>query len=336
MRLFSDLTARGQLVRLRGLARDALAIWRMSDARLRLLNHGENTVYGVRVPGETEDYVLRIHRDEYHPLGDLQSEALWLEHLHRCGIHAPLPVRRDGVAVRRVVTAGMPRGRHVSILRKTHGRLRAMPGWGRARAERVGALLASMHAAAAAFAPPDGFSRRRLDAEGLVGPTASWGDPLAEPLLTGRDREVFLWARERIRADLAALPADREHWGYAHCDLHWGNVLFADGVAKAIDFDDLASSWYLNDLTVNYVPLRWQDPALAEALLAGYRAVRPLPSLAGLGAMHCARRLTSVAWARSRADVPRLLAGLPGRIAFATRTLEAWRSGEDPLEVRWR
>jgi Ser/Thr protein kinase RdoA (MazF antagonist) len=326
------------LRRLHRLGAAAVSRWELpGPARLRLLNHGENTVYGVRIGAEPEAWVLRIHRQGYHPRAGLRSEAHWLTHLHRCGIGAPEAVAaRDGDPIQHVATPELPEGRHVSLLLKTHGRIRALLRWGPTGAARVGALLARLHLAAGSFVPPAGFTRRVLDAEGLVGPTAHWGDPLAEPTLTSAQAELFRWGRDRVREELARAPRGPSRWGLVHADLHVGNVLFAAGEARAIDFDDLATSWFVNDFVVNLPPLRWRDPASADALLAGYRAVRDLPDedLRPFAALHCARRMTAAAWARSRADVPRLLDHLPRRVDFAARTLAAWRNGDDPVEVR--
>ncbi|MCO4768904.1 MAG: phosphotransferase [Deltaproteobacteria bacterium] len=338
MRPFTDLTPRGQLRRLHALATEALRGWALPrEPTLRLLNHGENTVYGVRTPGTPELHVLRIHRSDYHPMDHLVSEARWLDYLQGEGIGAPAAERDiQGNPVRHVQTEGMPEGRHVTLLRKTPGRMRDYDHWGPTHAAEVGKLLARMHRAAERFEAPAGFSRRVLDAEGLVGPTASWGDPLAEPLLDKAGKDLFAWGRDRLFEELGTLPRDRTAWGMTHTDLHGGNVLFADGVAKAIDFDDLAHAWFVSDFAVNLVPVRWRNPDLADGMLAGYRSVRPLSdeALAALPTFHCARRMMGVAWARSRADVPRLIKWLPWRIQFAMRTLQAWKDGDDPLLVK--
>lgn len=338
MRPFASLTPRGQLRRLRGLALAALAHWDLGAApRLRLLNHGENTVYGLRFGDAPELHVLRVHRKGYQSPADLTGEATFLAHLAREGIGVPHPeATRDGALYAHVVTPGVPDGRNVTILFKIPGQRRWYSSWTRTHCRRVGRLIARLHQAAATFTPPPGFSRRTLDAEGLVGPTASWGDPLAEPTLTDEQRDLFAWGRDRVRAELGRLPRTPDVWGPTHTDLHCGNVLFARGEARAIDFDDLAWSWYASDFAVNQVPLRWTDPALGDAIFAGYEDVMPLPDGVRelIPVVHCARRLTAVAWVRSRADVPRLLERLPSRIAQTSRTLAAWRRGEDPTNVR--
>lgn len=337
MRPFASLTPHGQLRRLRRLARTALARWDLgSEPRLRLLNHGENTVYGLGFGDAPELHVLRVHRRGYQSQADLRGEATFLAHLASEGLGVPRPEpTRDGALFAHVATPGVPDGRNVTILFKIPGQRRWYEHWTPTRCRRVGRLIARLHLAAARFVPPAGFARRTLDAEGLVGPTASWGDPLAEPTLTDAERDLFAWGRDRVRAELGRLPRTPDVWGPTHTDLHCGNVLFAAGEARAIDFDDLAWSWYASDFAVNWIPLRWTDPALGDAIFAGYEEVRPLPDGVRelMPVVHCARRLTAVAWARSRADVPRLLEALPHRITQARRTLEAWKRGDDPTMV---
>ena len=304
---------------------------------MRLLNHGENTVYGVRRRGQSERYILRLHRPGYHPPDDLRSEAAFLDHLRDAGLEVPTPLRTaEGDAIAQVTTPGIPEGRWCSLLLKVPGAMHPVSAWGPTRARAAGRLLARMHGAAATFRASESFTRRTLDGPGLVGPNACWGNPLAEPTLTPEQRALFTWGRDTVLAETARWARTPDVWGPTHTDLHQGNVLFHGGAARAIDFDDLAFSWYLSDFAVNLVPLRWVQPRSADLLLDAYAALRPLPKglHERLGLIHVGRRLTAVAWLRSRSDVPRLLSYLPARIRQPCRTIEALRAGEDPLDVR--
>ena len=69
-------------------------------------------------------------------------------------------------------------------------------------------------------------------------------------------------------------------YGLIHADLGLdANVLFCDGEARAIDFDDSGFGYYIYDLSLALE--HCQDdkalPQFREALLNGYTQIRPLP-----------------------------------------------------------
>ena len=57
---FAQVTTRTQVNRLRALARAALPTWGLPDAKLRLLNHGYNTIFAVHT-ADGRRYALRVN-----------------------------------------------------------------------------------------------------------------------------------------------------------------------------------------------------------------------------------------------------------------------------------
>ena len=87
---------------------------------------------------------------------------------------------------------------------------------------------------------------------------------------------------ERVRNVEHALAEEQTEghrtFGLIHADLHYHNVLFSRGTARAIDFDDAGFGPLLYDPAVTLSMIfDWENyPALRAALLAGYRKARPL------------------------------------------------------------
>jgi Ser/Thr protein kinase RdoA (MazF antagonist) len=68
----------------------------------------------------------------------------------------------------------------------------------------------------------------------------------------GKAESNILEKRARVLAIIQALPKDRENYGLAHLDLHFGNF-FVDVAKRRItlfDFDDCAYGWYVMDLAM--------------------------------------------------------------------------------------
>jgi Ser/Thr protein kinase RdoA (MazF antagonist) len=92
--------------------------------------------------------------------------------------------------------------------------------------------------------------------------------------------DVFRAAAERVRLDLQELGKDSDVFGVIHRDLHTNNLLFHNGKAYIIDFENCGWGYYLFDLAVTH----WTLEGFGErgvpkqvALLEGYQRDRPLP-----------------------------------------------------------
>jgi Ser/Thr protein kinase RdoA (MazF antagonist) len=322
MRPFEALTHRGQIRRMRQIAERALPYWELREARLHFLQHAENTTFRVdappgsvrrgrsaHVPGR---YLLRVHRPGYQDPRRVASEVAWLAALrHETDLPVPEPVPARGKAW--IVEVAPPDGsppRLCTLLRWIDGRfVHGKPQ--AAHFRRIGRLTAMLHNHSAAWKRPRAFERRQWNADGLFGDGGGFGVTAKEvwSLLPASARQLYRGAADQARRALRRLESDPEAWGLVHADLHFGNVLFAGGEARAIDFDDCGHAPWIYDFAVTLAD-HWDRPDwpdLRGALLEGYAEKRPLPDLTHLELLAGARLVAVSLWISDMARTrPRL------------------------------
>lgn len=336
---FEALTSRGQVARLKAMGQAALAAWPVEQPVIhRSLAHGENTTFEVRglLDGQPERFVLRVHRPGYHPPEEIRDELRWLDALAAdTTLRVPQPVHtRDGALLTTAAHEGIPEARTLTLMRWVEGRF----AWNKptpAQIRRLGALLGHLHDHAQRWPEAATLQRPVWDTEGLFGPGCSFGDPRTAPGLSPRDLALIEDVRAQLIAALDALPRTPDTFGLVHCDLHLGNVLFADAQACPIDFDDCCHSWLMHDLGISWhVMNRYPDhtDTLRDALLDGYTTVRTLPpdALDQLTLFSRTREVVMLGWIASRADNPRLAAHLPRVRERVVGLCAAWTSPQSP------
>jgi len=321
VRDFGDLTARGQLARLRRLGRQALERYPggLERAPLSVLRYEQNATF--RVDAARERFVLRISRPEPHFEASVASEMAWLAALRRdTRLLVPEPVvATDGSLAVAVSDPGVPGSRVCAVLRWIGGRF-VEDGLTPTHLRRLGGLVAALQDHATGWIPPAGFIRPRADTLTAATKAASFrdvasaapGDPwptdedgsrvagLVRELVSVAHAGIIERALARVRATTAALGATPGSFGLIHADLHAENVLYADGEAGAIDFDDCGWGFHLYDLTVEISELtahpRYRE--LRAAAVEGYAARRPVPAAADehIDAFIVLRGLQIIAW----------------------------------------
>lgn len=292
------------------IARRALGLWDLGDGDLKLVAQRENMVFRVSGPGN--GYALRLHRPGYRSEAELNSELDWLAHLHKCGLHVPLPVAaRDGNCLHWL--DGYP----VSVLTWLSGKPMGETGGTLDVADRPGAFdaigeaMARLHEASDAWQVPEAFQRCRWDYDGLLSEKPLWGRFWDNPQLSPRQRELIKTARDRAREQLR-LVERTEDFGLIHADLVRENVLFSEGAPQLIDFDDGGYGFRLFDVatTLNKNREEADYSELEAAFFEGYRRVRPV-DLDHLSLFTLLRSFTYLGWIISRMDEP----GASGRCA---------------------
>jgi len=280
---FEELTRRGRAGRLRGVARRALEQYDLDVTDVRLLGMYTNTLFRVRTDSRGADasYVLRVSTPGWRTLTDLRSEAMWLQALDRdTDIGAPAPVAaRDGAFVVQARAEGVPGPRHCLLMSWLPGPLLAT-GLSEANLFQMGVLFARLHAHGARWAPPHGFTARRMDREYA----RDEEDVLfaCDEGFTPRARDVLdrAWvvvgeAFERLYADPAGLQV-------IHNDLHHENIKLTRGRLRPFDFEDTIWGYpvqdiamALQDLMMDVAPEAY-DPLLG-AFRQGYETLAPWP-----------------------------------------------------------
>jgi Ser/Thr protein kinase RdoA (MazF antagonist) len=281
-----SLSHHGQVRRLTSLARTTLQAYPLPETRLRLIAHLWNTTFRVLTPGG-DQYMLRVHHPGQTSVDAVRSELLWLVALREdTGLPVPQPVRNR--AQEWVTIAAHPeitQPRLCVLFRWVEGRF-LYRGLTPAHLFQVGRLMARLQEHAAAWTPPAGFTRHRVD--NLDPMRRDRDDRFAEEVATNvvqsvaavstpEAAEVVAAAVHKVWVVMRALGESPDQFGLIHADLHQRNVLFHHGAAGAIDFDDCGFGHWLYDLAVPLTGLQYHPryPALRSALLAGYFQSRP-------------------------------------------------------------
>ena len=300
------------------LARRALAHWDLDAAQLALHSQSENTVFRVE-SAQGEVYALRLHRDGYHDLAELEAEHEWTEAMASAGLSVPEAVlTRDGAAYATVAFPGSDTTRHVGLVRWIAGvplsrtiRETRDPAALARCFEQLGELVARFHQATAKWTPPPGFRRHARDAAGLAGEQPFWGRWWEIASASDDDRARLRSLRDALRERLADLDRGPDVYGMIHADLHADNVLVDGERLSVIDFDDAGFGWYAFDLAVAlydrldaFHPEKPHFDRARSAMLEGYRSVRLLPpeQLDSLRPLMLARALSILSWAEERPE----------------------------------
>ncbi|MEV6874446.1 phosphotransferase [Amycolatopsis sp. NPDC051128] len=276
-RPFAELDPSGRTRRLRRLAEAALTAYDVPVARLTPLARGLNTTF--RVDGaDGHRYVLRVQRPDGPGVARVRSEMAWLAALRRetdLVVPQPVPTRRRDLATV-VADPAVPEPRTCVLCHWVEGRF-VDERLSAPQLYAVGEFTARLHLHGARM---NGLDRGRVDDLTEFG--RSQVDGFSPAVVdravarAGGDERVRA-AVARARAVRAELGCGADVFGLVHGDLHQENYLFHRGRVRAIDFDDCGFGHYAYDLAVTISGLARlpQREELREALLDGYRSVRP-------------------------------------------------------------
>ena len=265
------------------------------DTPLTLLNRSENETWRAR------DLILRLHRKGYHTRGEIASELDWLTALQDLpGLRAVRPVTgRDGL----VSDIG---GRFVVGFAPIAGQ-ELQPGDDLSRwFAPLGEITARLHLQSRGWVPPQGFTRKRWDADTILGPQPHWGDWRQAPGLDADGLRLLERATAALARDLQAYGTGPDVFGLIHADLRLANLMVDDQGLTAIDFDDCGFGWWVYDLAsaVSFIETDPRLPDLVARWCEGYARIALLRAedRAMIPAMILLRRVLLTAWLATRAD----------------------------------
>ncbi len=305
-----------------GLARRAIQRWSLPATELAWLAYHSNAVFQLRA-GE-RDYVLRIRRAAPGDEASLRSELAWLRLIRqRADLIAPSPIAfnaaSDDCLLRLDDEILSPSVAYCSLFQRIAGESKTAAELDRRDVFQVGAYLGRLHRDAQSQLPA-GFTRPRLDGQGLFGAESPYASAGELDLLSREQREILAAMARRTRPLLDSLTDRGGAFGMIHADLLAKNLIFSTGGLGALDFEHCGWGYFLYDLA----PLLWQlkgeraaDYAcLEDALWRGYAAQRAVD--AGdrglLEPFIAARQLASIRWllrhrdhATVRAQAPTLV-----------------------------
>lgn len=282
-------------------------------APIELVKYRENYVFRL-ISDSGDSYAIRLHRAGYRTDAEINTELAYLHALAEHGLSVSQPVatlKGDFVCV---VTAEDGTVFQLDVLRWVEGGVplgditEAMAGESSldpAVFRQLGVLTAELHTSTSAIGRVEAFRRQAWDADGLIGDSAQWGNPLALQSLGPEDESLLESGVAKLRQDLSALPKSVDAYGVIHADLTPENVLVGhDGQMVLIDFDDFGEGWHLFDLAT--IMFFFQPHPLYEnyrgALFEGYASARALPDgfLQSWDSMLLSRGLTYLGWASTR------------------------------------
>jgi Ser/Thr protein kinase RdoA (MazF antagonist) len=269
-------------------AQAALEQFPVANPTLELVALSENVTFRVS-SDDGEMLVLRLHRPGYNSLSELESERAWGEALRAAGIRVQRPLlSRRGQHFVRVAVEARDEYRFAGMTSWFPGvpmSERLESGAGSTLREsiyyRIGELAARIHNQSETWRAPRGFSRCRLDEDGLLGETPRWGRFWEHCELTAPERDLLLRTRERCRTALREYGIGPGNFSLIHADLHPENIIMQGDTPGLIDFDDAAYGWHGYELAAALIEY-WDDDdfeALRGALLDGYRGHRGLTPL---------------------------------------------------------
>ncbi len=290
----------------------SLSQWGVNPASLELVSHSENIVYKV-TSTEGKKYAFRVHRPGYHTLAELESEQLWSRALLECGLRVPrvYPTLHGDYYVaancsgtqRYLGLIGWLEGEPMSdvILPEDEGEFPL------AMMREVGTICARFHNQATGWPLPCGFTRHRLDLDGLVGEQPFWGRFWEAPSLTATERRTLVGLRRTVAERLSEYGERPDTFSLIHADMHQENLFKTPQGITVIDFDDAGFGWHLYDFAVALLAHsdRSDFPVICEAFLSGYLSERPMrdEDLALLDTFLLVRNLATIGWASARPEL---------------------------------
>jgi Ser/Thr protein kinase RdoA (MazF antagonist) len=321
-RPFAQLTERGQARRLRAMALAALERYDLDVHHLRLMTNHLNGLFRVDATGGT--YALRISEPTWRDDSELRSELSWLQALAAAtDIGAPSPrPNRDDALITMVAADGVPEPRRCVLFTWVPGVLLAERLTER-NVERLGELSARLHAHAAKFTPPDGFTTRRLDRLFPRDEQVVLFARAHQHLFTRDGRRILERAMERAQAALDHRYAGPRGPRVIHGDLHHQNVKVARGRLRPVDFEDVIWGYPAQDIALTFYDFRYfTDPAVHDYDLLcawfrhGYERLAPWPEQypGQIETFLVARRIWVINWCLQNLDEARNAAALPREI----------------------
>lgn len=265
---------------MRALAFEALQHYDFEVARLRLVNNETNCTFRVDTTGG-ETYALRISLPDIHGYDEIEAEIDWLRGIsHDTDIRVPAPVAtRNGSFVVTAGAPGVPEERNCVLFSWVRGReLADVPTL--EAFQDFGTLAARIHRHSAAFQPAHPASIRSLNTLYPLGDDR-------EMIFEQSTAELFPETAYRRLLEMHAAAKRELEWLFnrgevpqlLHGDFHWWNVMSYRGELRAIDFEDLAWGYPVQDVAISFYYFVG-EPEYQErrqAFQFGYESVSPWP-----------------------------------------------------------
>ena len=271
-REFFDLPVEDQQNSLTNFANELLKDYGIRDAKVSCINFEFNATFAVESESGVK-YALRININSTRTVDNMKAEVEWVRHLNRTsGVQTPTPIAtmKDDYIVS---------GLHAESGQTLYG---VMYSWldgeeigdepTSQQLHEVGKAIATLHQESSEFALSSGNSL----------PTFSdffWGTEdflfSDKSVLSDVDRSLLQQAHDLIMKFTNELYLNSKVH-IIHADMHGWNLMWNEDRLTIFDFDDCGFGVEAQDLAVTLYYL--DTPEQDEALLNGYKSVRPLPT----------------------------------------------------------
>ena len=269
---FFDLPAEDQQKSLTAFATELLKDYGIHGAKVSCINFEFNATFAVESESGAK-YALRININSTRTVENMKGEIEWVRHLNRTsGIHTPTPIAtvKDDYIVSAL---------HADSGQTLYG---VMYSWLEgeelgdeptlSQLHEVGRAIATLHQESTDFA---------LSADAAL-PTFNdffWGTEdflfSDKSVLSDTDRALIQQAHDLIMQFTNDLYQNSKVH-IIHADMHGWNLMWNQDQLSVFDFDDCGYGVEAQDLAVTLYYL--DTPEQDEALLNGYKSVRPLPT----------------------------------------------------------
>ena len=269
---FFDLPAEDQQKSLTVFAVQLLKDYGIRDAQVSCINFEFNATFAVESESGVK-YALRININSTRTVDNMKAEVEWVRYLNRIsGLHAPTPIAT--LDDQYIVS-----GSHADSGQTLYG---VMYSWldgeeigdepTMEQLHQVGRVMATLHEESSEFALSSGNSLPKFN-------DFFWGteDLLFsdKSVLSDADRALLQQAHDLIMQFTNELY-ENSKIHIIHADMHGWNLMWNEGRLSIFDFDDCGYGVEAQDLAVTLYYL--DTPEQDEALLNGYKSVRPLPA----------------------------------------------------------
>ena len=284
---FFDLPAEDQQKSLTVFATELLKDYGIHGAKVSCINFEFNATFSVETESGTK-YALRININSTRTVENMRGEIEWVRHLNRTsGLHTPTPIAT-------VTDEYIVSGLHTDSGLEMYG---VMYSW--LEGEELGdePTLSQLHEVGRAIATLHQESADFALSAGAALPTFNnffWGTEdflfSKKSVLSDADRALIQQAHDLIMQFTNDLY-ENSKVHIIHADMHGWNLMWNQDQLSVFDFDDCGYGVEAQDLAVTLYYL--DTPEQDEALLNGYKSVRPLPTFSqnALKALLLQRRL---------------------------------------------
>lgn len=273
---FFDLPVEEQQSSLALFAKELLVQYGITNAQVSCINFEFNSTFSVETESGVK-YALRININSTRTLENMRAEVEWVRHLNRTsGIHTPTPIAN--LADQYIVSE-----LHADSGQTLYG---VMYTWLEgeelgdeptlSQLHEVGKAIAILHQESTDFTLGTDAKLPRFD-------DFFWGteDYLFsdKSLLTKEECDLIQQAHHLIMQYTKELYANSPVH-IIHADFHGWNLMWNEGNLSIFDFDDCGFGLEAQDLAVALYYL--DTPEQDQALLNGYKSVKPLPDYSAL------------------------------------------------------